>query len=130
MRIHALFQFIFDIPVYPSKVLLDLYLSPVSTPSDISKRTEIARGKTYQTLQFLEERGWVDRSERGVVKLKVEVIEETLKAGIEGLSSMAEDFTNLKLIAISDEKVKVEEKLTYLKDQEERISGRKVREGP
>ncbi len=121
MKTHALFQYIFDIPVYPSKVLVALYISPVCTAREISEHTGISRGKVYQTVQFLEDMGYVDRSERGIVKLRTNVIESKFREGIEELSRMADDLTALKRKAIKEKKEEVLKQLRKIEELEKTL---------
>lgn len=120
MKVYTLFQYIFDIPVYPSKVLLALYVSPVSSAREIGEATGISRGKIYQTIQFLEKRGFVER-ERGVVKLDVDAIEARLREGIEELNRIADDLTILKQKAIEEKRAALLEELKTLERLEDKL---------
>lgn len=114
MEIYTLIQFIFDLPVYPSKVLLALYINSISSHRELSEFTKISRGKTYQTTKYLKDRGLIDTSERGVVKLNVPLFEEKMKKGIEELIAIAENLSLLKIKAIHEEKESVLERLKEL----------------
>ncbi len=118
MKIQTLFQYIFDLSVYPSKVLLALYISPVSTAREIGERLEISRGKVYQTIQFLEKEGFVDRSERGIIKLRTDMVESKLREGIKELNIIANDLVILKQRAIKEEKEAILKKLDRLEKLE------------
>ena len=118
MKIHTLFQYIFDLPVYPSKVLLALYISPVSTAREIGDRSGISRGKIYQTVQFLEKEGFVDRSERGIIKLNIDIVESRLREGINELNEIADNLIILKMKAIKEEKEAILQKLRSLEKLE------------
>ena len=121
MKIQTLFQYIFDLPIYPSKVLLALYISPVSTAREIGERLEISRGKVYQTIQFLEKEGFIDRSERGIIKLKTDMVESKLREGIKELNRIADDLTILKQRAIKEEKDAILKKLDRIEKLEKEL---------
>ena len=121
MKIHTLFQYIFDLPVYPSKVLLDLYISPVSTAREIVERSGISRGKVYQTIQFLEKEGFIDRNERGIIKLKTDILESKLREGIKELNRIADDLVILKQRAIKEEKDAILKKLDRIEKLEKEL---------
>ena len=118
MKIQTLFQYIFDIPVYPSKVLLALYISPISTAMEIGERLGISRGKVYQTIQFLEKEGFIDRSERGIIKLRTDMVESKLREGIKELNEIANNLVILKQRAIKEEKDAILKKLDRLEKLE------------
>lgn len=122
MNVHTLFQYIFGFPVYPSKVLLALYLSPVSSAREVSERSGISRGKVYETIQFLESERLVDRSERGVVKLNIDIVESRLREGIDELNRIADNLVILKQKAIKEEKAMLLNKIRILEEQEERFA--------
>ena len=122
MRTHTLFQYIFGIPVYPSKVLLALYISPISSAKEIGERSGISRGKVYQTIQFLENEGLVNRSERGIVKLNVEIVEARLREGINELNRIADNLVVLKQRAIKEEKEILQSKIKNLEKLEEKFA--------
>lgn len=121
MQTYTLFQYIFGYPVYPSKVLLDLYISQNTTPREISKRMKISRGLLYQTLQFLDKEGYIDRSERGRVKLCTSEVEEKLLAGIAELQEMGKDLNQLRHKAIRGKMVELDEEMGGLKEIEEQL---------
>jgi len=122
MRTHTLFQYIFGIPVYPSKVLLALYISPISSAKEIGERSGISRGKVYQTIQFLENAGLVNRSERGIVKLNVDIVEARLIEGINELNRIADNLVILKQRAIKEEKEILQSKIKNLEKLEEKFA--------
>jgi len=122
MRTHTLFQYIFGIPVYPSKVLLALYISPISSAKEIGERSGISRGKVYQTIQFLEKEGLVNRSERGIVRLNVEIVEARLREGINELNRIADNLVVLKQRAIKEEKEILQSKIKNLEKLEEKFA--------
>ena len=122
MRTHTLFQYIFGIPVYPSKVLLALYISPISSAKEIGERSGISRGKVYQTIQFLENEGLVNRSERGIVKLNVDIVEARLIEGINELNRIADNLVVLKQRAIKEEKEILQSKIKNLEKLEEKFA--------
>lgn len=121
MKVYTLFQYIFDIPVYPSKVLVALYINPSSTAREIGEQTGIARGKIYQILRFLEDEGYVDRSTRGVVQLNTLMIEERLREGIAELGSIVDNLSILKKRALEEEKAVVLEKLERIEALEDKL---------
>lgn len=121
MRTYTLFQYIFGIPVYPSKVLLALYISPISSAKEIGERSGISRGKVYQTIQFLENEGLVNRSERGIVKLNVDIVEARLREGINELNRIADNLIILKQKAIKEEKEILLSKIKSLEKLEEKF---------
>ncbi len=121
MKIPTLFQYIFDLPVYPAQVLLALYISPVSTAREIIERSGISRGKVYQTIQFLEKEGFIDRSERGIIKLKTDIVESKLREGIKELNRIADDLVILKQMAINEEKAAILKKLDIIEKLEKEL---------
>lgn len=121
MKVYTLFQYIFDMPVYPSRVLVALYIKPSSTPREIGEQTGIARGKIYQVLQFLEDGGYVDRSTRGIVQLDILKIEERLREGIAELGSIVDNLSILKEQALEEEKAIVLEKLERIEELEDKL---------
>jgi len=122
MNTHTLFQYIFGFPVYPSKILLALYLSPVSSAKEIGEQSGISRGKVYQTVQFLESEGLVDRSERGAVKLNIDIVESRLREGINELNKIADNLAILKQNVIKEEREQLLIKIKDLEKLEERFS--------
>ncbi len=121
MKIPTLFQYIFDLPVQPAQVLLALYISPVSTAREIIERSGISRGKVYQIVQFLEKEGFVDRSERGIIKLKTDIVESKLREGIKELNRIADDLVILKQMAIKEEKAAILKKLDIIEKLEKEL---------
>jgi len=121
MQTYTLFQYIFGYDVYPSKVLLYLYISQDTTPREISKRMKISRGLLYQTLQFLDDEGYIDRSERGRVKLFTSKVEEKLLAGIAELQEMGKNLNQLRHKAIREKMVELDEEMGGLKELEENL---------
>jgi len=126
MKIHTLFQYIFDIPVNPARVLLSLYISPVSTPYEICERSGISRSKIYKIVRFLEKDGFVDRSERGIIKLKTDMVEPKLIEGINELIRMANDLVILKKRAVKEEKEAVLQKLDRIEKLEKNLMARNL----
>jgi len=117
LQMHALFQYIFDLPVYPSKILLCLFVEgrPLRY-REISEKTGISHGKVYQTVPQLRERGLVDTSQRGLVKLNEQKVEETLRHGVQELLKLARDIHTLRLQAIKEQKTRI---LATLKELEQ-----------
>ena len=102
MKISFLFQYLFDLPVSPAKVLLALYISPVSTAKKIMNLTGISYGKTYQSFQFLEKKGFIDRSKRGIIKLKTDIVDSKIREGINDLNIISNNLLILKKRAIKE----------------------------
>lgn len=82
---------------------------------------KISRGLLYQTLQFLDDEGYIDRSERGRVKLCTPEVEKRLLAGIAELQEMGKDLNQLRHKAIRERMVELDEKMGGLKELEEQL---------
>ena len=100
---------------------MDVYVSPDTTPSEISKRTGIARGKIYQTLKFLDEEGLIDRSERGTVRLQTEIVENKLREGIAQLHEIGQNLKTLRHMAVREKMIALDTQMGDLKEIEERL---------
>ena len=82
---------------------------------------KISRGLLYQTLQFLDDEGYIDRSERGRVKLCTSKVEEKLHAGIAELQEIGKDLNQLRHKAIREKMVELDEEMGGLKELEEHL---------
>ena len=82
---------------------------------------KISRGLLYQTLQFLDDEGYIDRSERGRVKLCTSQVEETLLAGTAELQEIGKHLNQLRHKAIREKMVELDEEMGGLKELEESL---------